>query len=164
MNGPIPTQLGLLTNIKELSLYGMQLTGTIPTDLALLSNMTGLFLHENYLEGNIPSELGLLTNLESIWLHQLSLTGTVPVELCDLFTAGKLETLAVDCLKVTCRCKCSCPTEGFDVPRTDPDLPSTAELLVADRTSLMEDMEFTSNGSEAKGRLRAAPSNIFYHN
>ena len=160
MNGKIPTELGLLTLVNELSLYGMQMTGTIPTELGLLSSsITGLFLHENYLEGNIPSELGLLTNLESLWMHQLSLTGTVPAELCTLFDEGRLRTLAVDCLKVSCRCGCSCPTEGGDAPRTDPNLASTAEQLLTDRTMSMG----TSEGDGAKTVAGGISGNIFRH-
>lgn len=138
----------------------MQLTGTIPTELALLSStITGLFLHENYLEGKIPSELGLLTNLESLWLHQLSLTGTVPAELCTLFNTGKLQTLAVDCLKVSCSCQCSCPTEGGDAPRTDPVLPSLAEeMQLTDRIMLDEIQQH-----KKEEVAQPTSSNIFSH-
>lgn len=160
MNGQIPTELGLLTLVQELSLYGMQLTGTIPTELGLLSStITGLYLHENYLEGKIPSELGLLTDLESLWMHQLSLTGTVPAELCNLFQTGRLRTLAVDCLKVSCGCGCSCPTEGGDVPRTGPNVASTAEQLLTDGTMSMG----TSGGEETKSAHGGISSNIFNH-
>ena len=117
LSGPIPTELGSLTNLRELSLYGMQLTGTIPTQFGRLADsMQGLFLHESYFEGNIPSELGLLSQMTSIWLHLSALTGTMPQEVCNLLQTGKLQTLAIDCTKVSCSCGCSCPTEEGDAP------------------------------------------------
>ena len=36
LNGTIPTELGLLSNLEELDLESNQLTGTIPTSLASL--------------------------------------------------------------------------------------------------------------------------------
>jgi hypothetical protein len=36
LNGTIPTELGLLSNLTELDLESNQLTGTIPTSLASL--------------------------------------------------------------------------------------------------------------------------------
>ena len=117
LSGPIPTEFGSLTNLRELSLYGMQLTGTIPTEFGKLADsMQGMFLHESYFEGNIPSELGLLSQMTSIWLHLSALTGTMPQEVCNLLQTGKLQTLAIDCTKVTCTCGCSCPTEEGDTP------------------------------------------------
>jgi hypothetical protein len=179
MRRAIPTELGLLTKLKELSIYGMQLTGTIPSELGLMaSSLTALYLHENYLSGKIPSELGLLTNLSSLWLHVLALTGTVPAELCALNEAGTLKTLAIDCNKVACSCQCSCPTEGGDVPRSNPALAAAqAEpLLVADpafRDPVMAKSTVPTGGSsglsgvysldDSIGREVNSLSNLFSH-
>jgi len=116
MDGTVPTELGSVPQLRELSIYGQRLSGTIPTELGLLTQAEGIFLHENFLDGTIPSELGLLTRLTSMWLHILGLTGTVPSELCDRLLNGTLKTLAIDCTKVACDCGCSCPTEGGDAP------------------------------------------------
>ncbi len=81
LQGTIPTELGLLANLKELYLYGNQLTGTIPTELGLLANLKTLDLRENQLTGTIPKELGLLANLTRLALGGNQLTGTIPSEL-----------------------------------------------------------------------------------
>ena len=66
LSGPIPSELGNLTNLERLSLWGNQLSGPIPSELGNLANLEFLSLRDNQLSGPIPSELGNLANLE--WL------------------------------------------------------------------------------------------------
>ena len=77
----IPAELGSLTNLTELSLWGNQLTGEIPTELGGLTNLTVLSLGGNQLTGEIPTELGGLTNLRELALSENRLTGEIPTEL-----------------------------------------------------------------------------------
>ena len=65
LTGPIPPELGQLTNLQRLDLSGNGLTGPIPSELGQLTNLRRLY--DNGLSGPIPSELGQLTNLE--WLR-----------------------------------------------------------------------------------------------
>ena len=58
LTGTIPTALGGLSNLLELSLYNNQLTGQIPSELGGLINLQQLYLFENQLSGEIPAELG----------------------------------------------------------------------------------------------------------
>ena len=69
MTGPIPTELGNLTNLDALYLQNNRLTGAIPAELGALPNLRQLLLSSNDLTGPIPTELGNLTNLEELWLH-----------------------------------------------------------------------------------------------
>lgn len=68
--GTVPDEVGGLTALVALWLYGNSLTGGISTELGLLGNLT-LILYANDLgqidedarAGTIPSELGQLENI-----------------------------------------------------------------------------------------------------
>ena len=82
--GTIPSELGNLSNLRDLSLNGNQLTGGIPSELGNLANLQGLSLWGNQLTGVIPKELGSLANLQSLSLSENRLTGEIPLELGGL--------------------------------------------------------------------------------
>ena len=83
LTGPIPAELGSLSNLEWLSIWNNQLTGSIPGELGSLSNLEWLDLSSNQLTGSIPAELGGLANLESLYLGSNELTG-IPPELGGL--------------------------------------------------------------------------------
>ena len=78
LTGEIPGALGNLTNLEWVSLYGNGLSGEIPAELAKLSNLKRLYLNHNDLTGQIPGALGGLSNLTHLFLHRNQLTGTIP--------------------------------------------------------------------------------------
>ena len=82
--GTIPSELGNLSNLQGLSLWGNQLTGGIPKELGSLANLRSLWLQGNRLTGGIPKELGSLANLRSLSLSRNQLTGGIPKELGNL--------------------------------------------------------------------------------
>ena len=84
MTGPIPAELGNLSNLQLLSLWGNQLTGTIPPELARLTNLNQLDLSHNQLTGPVPAWLGGLANLEQLSLAHNQLSGAIPTELGSL--------------------------------------------------------------------------------
>ena len=94
MTGPIPTELGNLANLESLSLGNNGLTGPIPTELGNLANLTWLSLGYDGLTGPIPSELGNLANLEFLYLGYNSLTGPIPPELGNLANLTRLNLYA----------------------------------------------------------------------
>ena len=55
-----------LSLLRSLQIHDNLLTSTIPTQLGLLLNLDELSLSFNALSGTIPSQLGLLTRME--WL------------------------------------------------------------------------------------------------
>ena len=81
LGGPIPPQLGSLSNLTELRLEWNQLEGPIPPQLGSLSKLGQLYLLENQLEGPIPPQLGSLSNLERLRLDQNRLEGAIPPQL-----------------------------------------------------------------------------------
>ncbi len=84
LTGPIPPELGQLTNLVYLVLSFNELSGPIPSELGQLTNLQSLWLSFNGLSGPIPSELGQLTNLQSLSLDDNALTGPIPPELGQL--------------------------------------------------------------------------------
>ena len=76
--GPIPPELGLLTQLQRLALYDHQLTGPIPPTLGNLARLQELDLSNNLLSGAVPPELGSLTHLRRMYLHDNWLTALPP--------------------------------------------------------------------------------------
>ena len=92
LTGPIPPELGQLSQATHIDLGGNYLTGPIPPEFGNLRKMTELYLWGNNLTGPIPPELGNLgsdyTTLTVLHLDENNLTGPVPRELAnhrDLF-------------------------------------------------------------------------------
>ena len=92
LTGPIPSELGSLTNLEILALGGNQLSGQIPSQLASLTNLQRLSLYDNQLSGPVPTWLGRLINLQELYLWGNQLTGPIPSELGSL---TNLEILAL---------------------------------------------------------------------
>ncbi|KAK1381296.1 hypothetical protein POM88_028040 [Heracleum sosnowskyi] len=84
LDGSIPYQIGMLSKLKYLSLYGNDLSGTLPSSLGNLTYLEYLYVSWNHLTGFIPSELGNLTNLSHLCLSKNNLTGSIPSEIGTL--------------------------------------------------------------------------------
>lgn len=96
--GPIPEELGKLTQLKGLILNNHALTGAIPSSLGRLTNLRTLELRSNQLNEGIPSSLGDLINLEELLLDRNELTGELPSSLGNLIN---LQYLWVDFNQLT---------------------------------------------------------------
>ena len=81
LSGPIPPEIGNLTNLTILNLRINTLTGAIPPELGDLTSLTFLDLSSNGLTGAIPAELGNLTYLSFLDLGINTLLGAIPPEL-----------------------------------------------------------------------------------
>ena len=99
-SGTLPSELGSLTALTLLSLESNSLTGTIPSELGALTTLTSLSLDSNSFTGTIPSELGALTALNWLSLYSNSCNGTVPSEFGSL-TALTLLSLYSNAFKAT---------------------------------------------------------------
>ena len=84
---------GVVYSIEDTdTLYLSGLTGPIPPEIGNLTNLTTLWLWENQLTGSIPPEIGNLTNLEQLVLHDNQLTGEIPESICDLNINGSVSS------------------------------------------------------------------------
>ena len=93
LTGPIPVELGNLTNLRALRLNANALLGPIPVELANMRNLTELYLNSNELSGPIPTEMGNLTNLVRLSLKHNTLSGPIPLELARLTRLAHLALL-----------------------------------------------------------------------
>lgn len=78
LQGTIPLELQLLSELVMLDLSDNDLSGAIPAQLGSLQQMKYLLLHKNSLEGTIPPELHQMTNAFEIYLSNNKLTGPLP--------------------------------------------------------------------------------------
>ena len=80
----IPPELGELSRLEVLAIYGNRLTGQIPPEIGGLKKLRELSLSGNALEGAIPPEIGGLASVDTIWLSNNRLTGAIPAEIGEL--------------------------------------------------------------------------------
>ncbi|RWR97663.1 MDIS1-interacting receptor like kinase 2-like protein [Cinnamomum micranthum f. kanehirae] len=78
INGSIPSEIGVLTNLTQLDLYNNQISGSIPPSLGNLSNLVALVVHENEISGPIPQEIGNLTKLKLLTFFDNNITSSIP--------------------------------------------------------------------------------------
>ncbi|KAJ4747130.1 Non-specific serine/threonine protein kinase [Rhynchospora pubera] len=83
--GPLPDQIGILTQLELLRIADNVLTGAIPPILGKLSHLTELQIGGNNFSGPIPKELGMLSSLQiAMNLSFNSLFGNIPDEIGNL--------------------------------------------------------------------------------
>ena len=89
--GPIPPELGRLAELRQLHLGYNSLWDPIPSELGRLAKLGHLNLGSNYLKGPIPAELGNLAQLVTLDLSGNRLTGPIPPELGRLVRLQRLD-------------------------------------------------------------------------
>ena len=90
LRGNIPPEIGNLSELRRLGLWGPTLTGPIPPELGNLSRLTELILVKTNLSGPIPPELGNLSNLTVLMLAGGRRTPPLPGDVDDI-VAWRLE-------------------------------------------------------------------------
>merc|ERR1712238_268547 len=91
------TEIGGLTALARLTLQkNLDIIGPIPTEFGKLTNLKEIRFNRNGLTGAIPSEIGTLTSLIQLDIQRNNLIGDIPEEICALFDAGTLNTLNTD--------------------------------------------------------------------
>ena len=91
LSGEVPPELGRLTDLGWLSLWGNQLQGEIPPEIGNLDNVHTLSLWANQFRGSVPAELGDMASLEWVALGINQLTGAIPPELGNLTTLTHMD-------------------------------------------------------------------------
>ena len=91
LTGPIPAELGQLSQLQSLDLRWNRLTGSIPSELGRLAQLESLDLRENRLRGPIPADLSQLSQLRSLNLGENWLTGPIPAALSQLSQLQSLD-------------------------------------------------------------------------
>lgn len=93
LTGSIPEGIGRLTSLQTLNLENNALDGIIPLSITDLSSLQELSLHNNQISGIIPFEISFLTNLEKLSLSSNQLQSSIPVAIRRLTS---LKTLTLE--------------------------------------------------------------------
>jgi Leucine-rich repeat (LRR) protein len=78
LSGLLPPSLGLLSNLKTLSLGANQFSGTIPVELSNCNHLQDILLGRNNLVGSIPAIMLDIPTLVNLDLSFNRLNGTIP--------------------------------------------------------------------------------------
>ncbi|KAJ6377316.1 hypothetical protein OIU76_026313 [Salix suchowensis] len=78
ISGPIPEEIGKLSELQTLDLSGNQFGGGIPSSLGFLTHLSYLRLSKNNLSGQIPRLVANLTGLSFLDLSFNNLSGPTP--------------------------------------------------------------------------------------
>ncbi|NNM06031.1 MAG: hypothetical protein HKO65_13155 [Gemmatimonadetes bacterium] len=100
LSGPVPPELGRLSNLERLGLGENELSGGIPKELGDLSNLESLGLRNNQLSRPVPAELGDLSKLALIQLHGNQLAGSIPLLVAQLGGLNQANFSPLDCIFV----------------------------------------------------------------
>ncbi|WJX80676.1 non-specific serine/threonine protein kinase [Trifolium repens] len=93
LEGTIPKEIGLLSNLIYLDLSFNSLVGEIPPSLGNLRKLTMLQISYNKLQGSIPHELGFIKTLVSLGLSHNFFNGSFPISIIGNLT--QLEDLDI---------------------------------------------------------------------
>ena len=85
LTGAVPAEIGLLTSLESLWLYGTQLT-SLPAEIGQLTALKELWLYSNQLT-SVPAEIGQLASLRVLRLGYNQLT-SVPAAIREFRAAG----------------------------------------------------------------------------
>ncbi|XP_019191185.1 PREDICTED: probable LRR receptor-like serine/threonine-protein kinase At3g47570 [Ipomoea nil] len=84
IDGEIPLEIGYLSNLRVLGLFGNNFFGKIPSSIGNLTLLLHLSFGGNYLHDTIPASLGKCQNLEFLDLSRNNLSGHIPKEVLEL--------------------------------------------------------------------------------
>lgn len=90
LTGTLPSQIGLISTLKNLQFTYSNVAGTLPTEIGMLTNIAALFIDQNHLSGTIPTQIGLLDQMDFAYLAFNSFTGHVPSEVGKFTLARQL--------------------------------------------------------------------------
>lgn len=79
-----PTNILKITNLTNLGLNSLSLTGEIPFGIGTLTRLTVLNLESNLLDGNIPLSIAEISPLKEFIINKNKLTGRIPFEISFL--------------------------------------------------------------------------------
>ena len=109
IHGTLPSTLGNLINLQYLRIEGLILHGPLPDELFNLDKLSYLHIGANLMNGTLSDRIGLLTNLKSLVIYSNLMTGSIPETIKNL---NQLTELGI-----------------FDLPRFTCDIPDISLLV-----------------------------------
>jgi Leucine-rich repeat (LRR) protein len=83
LKGELPQELGLLTGLTDLTLYGNEISGVLPNSMKQLTALKQLIMHDNKLEGALP-DIFRDMNLSLLNMANNNITEELPDSLYDM--------------------------------------------------------------------------------
>ena len=106
ITGPIPDAIGDITGLEILELDSNLMTGALPSSIFDLTALTKVRLEANEFIGTVPSNIGQLSNLKDFRVENNMLTGEINPAVCEF----NLDRLSSDCAGNPPEIECSCCT------------------------------------------------------
>uniref|UniRef100_A0A0D9ZQP8 non-specific serine/threonine protein kinase n=1 Tax=Oryza glumipatula TaxID=40148 RepID=A0A0D9ZQP8_9ORYZ len=78
LSGPVPKELGNLTNLISLGFGSNNFNGSLPSELGSLFNLEQLYIDSAGLSGALPSSFSKLTRMKILWASDNNFTGQIP--------------------------------------------------------------------------------------
>lgn len=70
ITGTLPSEIGLITRMREVDFHDMSFSGTIPEEIYDLTSLDSLDLSGSELSGTLSTRIGRLTSLDFLRLHK----------------------------------------------------------------------------------------------
>uniref|UniRef100_A0A0E0LS89 non-specific serine/threonine protein kinase n=1 Tax=Oryza punctata TaxID=4537 RepID=A0A0E0LS89_ORYPU len=78
LSGPLPKELGNLTNLISLGISLNNFTGNLPEELGNLTKLEQLYIDSSGFSGPFPSTISKLKKLKILWISDNDFTGKIP--------------------------------------------------------------------------------------
>lgn len=96
ISGSLPIELFSLAHLEAIDLYDNELSGELHTEFSNLNQLTGLYLGMNQFEGRIPNEWAQMANIQQIWLNNNKLRGRLPTTFSNTLEELDLRNNQID--------------------------------------------------------------------
>lgn len=84
LTGPLPAEIGDLSQLKYLLLVDNNLNGSLPASIGNLAQVEILYLDQNNFSGTIPASIGNLDNLLDLGITSNQFSGSIPPSIGDM--------------------------------------------------------------------------------
>ena len=91
MTGSIPTQFGLMSNVRFVRINNNKLVGQLPKEIGNLTKIASLYIDSNQLNGTLPDVFDNLNQLERLYAYDNSLTGLIPSSIWRAQSLSRLD-------------------------------------------------------------------------
>jgi hypothetical protein len=99
ISGRVPAIIGRLSNLEYLSIQSAKLQGSLPVEINLLTNLKTLNLVANLLTSALPN-LSPLTNLSGLMLAENHFTGRIADSFTNLSSLGKFSNVRINAVSI----------------------------------------------------------------
>jgi hypothetical protein len=155
-----------LPHLVELSVDESSMNGTLPTELGLLTDIQWLFVDGSRFVGTLPTQLSNLTKLKRFWCSNSAFSGSIPKLSSSLERGGCVlqddDVLPIGCLDCSTlhasndKCVCDAAPLSCPTPVTLAKVTVTTTVRIG-TVPVTPGVASTSSSSVAVGRITSSP-------